>query len=183
MKKKFFSRSQLHSMAVSHKPQLSHTTDRLRHALIGHMLFEIIGDNERIALGWWYRFEQFIDDVPPPWDQQVAPLTVFQPDGDQRWSAAIVITCTPFEATSKAHQPDVESVLLGVDISYLVIPATDIDKGYIKTAEFKSRIYRAVIANPPYGSPSPNSPSTSNQEGFLHEPRPIYPPRSRFLRD
>lgn len=183
MTKKFFARSDLQHLAASNKPRLSHTTDRLRHALIGHRLLDISSDCEKLSLGWWYRFEQFLDDVPSPWNRQVAPLTVFQPDLDRRWSTAIVICCSAFARLPKPDETDVERLLGQVGITYFHTTAGDIDKGYLKTAEFKSRIHRAVIANPPFGSPSPHSPSTSNQEGFLHEPRPIYPPRSRFLRD
>lgn len=186
MKKKFFDRSALQQLAASNKPRLSHTTDRLRHALIGHRLLEISGGSETLALGWWYRFEQFLDDVPPPHDRQVAPLTVFQPDLDRRWSAAIVVCCSAFAIKPKPDEPNVESFLSGLGITYLHTTAGDVDKGYLKTPDFKSRVHRALLANR-YGSTTRTSQTRSSfisdQEGFSLEPRPIYPPRSRFLRD
>jgi uncharacterized protein YegL len=93
MKKRSFHRSELQNLIASHKPHLSRTTDRLRHALIGHRLLELYGS--KLSYGWWLPFDRFIADAAPPWDDWVAPLCVFTQDANDRWAAAAVIACSP----------------------------------------------------------------------------------------
>ncbi len=58
--------------------------------------------------------------------------------------------------------------------------AVAVDRGYHKTAEFTAVLQRAIFAA---GGDAAYPSNAQREEGFLSEPRPIYPPRSRFLRD
>ena len=110
----------------------------------------------------------------------VAPLCLFTQGVDDRWCAAAVIACSP--SGSAAHPVDsaTADILRVVGIHYLTISAAEVDGGYLNTDAFASAISCAITR----AQQGPSSSAASlAQEGFLSEPRPIYPPRSRSLRN
>lgn len=178
MKKKSFHRSELQNLIASHKPHLSRTTDRLRHALIGHRLIELFGS--KLSYGWWLPFDRFIADASPPCDKRVAPLCLFKSEANDRWAAAAVIACSPSGGAADPAHSATADMLRAVGIHYLTISAAEVDGGHLNTDAFASAISCAIARSSHLAIRSSPSPS---QEGFLSEPRPIYPPRSRSLRN
>lgn len=178
MKKKLFQKSELQRLTACRKPYLSRTTDRLHHALIGHRLLELFGG--RVAVGWWLSFEEFIEQAPPAWHQHVAPLCIFTSDRDGCWSAAAVICCSASTAASSPSDRQTAEFLRDASIGFVLVSPADIVHGHHKTAKFAAVVQRAMF---PAGEDATYPSATDKEEEFLSEPRPIYPPRSRFIRD
>jgi hypothetical protein len=114
--------------------------------------------------------DEFLADVPASWGSRVAPLCTFAGDREGRlWSAAAVFRCAGENDDADAATAE---QLRAAGVGYFAVPAAWFDNGLLTTPAFK-QVVDQILSNAGPADP----------ESFLSAPRPIYPPRSRVLRD
>ena len=93
------------------------------------------------------------------------------------WGAAAILRCEG----SDEPEADTTPLLEAAGIAYIRVPVTGIDHGYLKSEAFAAEVQHAVMTAPDDQITRPGT--TTQEEQFTSDPRPIYPPRSRSLRD
>jgi hypothetical protein len=177
MKKKLFDRSALQRVVRKRSAPDAGTADRLRYAMLGLQLWELYGSS--FMYGWWLRLDEMADDLEPWGAGQLAPLCVFACDAGGLWGAAAVLRCD--EGGERVPESGTALLLEAAGIAYIRVPVSGIDRGYLKSEAFAAEVQRAVMTAA--GAQIDRPGSTTQEEQFTSDPRPIYPPRSRSLRD